>query len=402
MGVEFLRLLKYEAEASFATENGSHTWTDLRAVDPQITTAQMMHDLSENRQRITTGLSQVLGRRSEGSRLGFGLYLRGAYTALVSGATAVDDDLRKMLKLSLGGDDTGEGTVTVSGCTTTVIKVAAGRGAQFSAGQAIMVQDAGGTGVNQISIIESISTDDLTLKIALSNAVAAGKTVWNSITTYVDPSATATGQFQALGDDEADIWLLLGVVGGLTFQNILSIQDLPRALFDFFVSKWEKDSGTLAAGSFSSGDLLGTTEAMEIHWQDHGTSTRNLISCSQLDVVPGVTWTALNARGNGDTEQVDRIRMTGCAPTATLTADPAAALWTAFSAKTAKHLTIMFGRTAGSSWCIELPKVRISAAPPRGAHAEQIATQLQLRAFEDDCGAGTSALERSPIRIHRL
>lgn len=406
MGIDRLRLIQGELETAFATENGSHTWQDIRAIDPVLTRGQVMHDVMENKQRITQGVDQVLGRMSEGSRLAFGCYLRGDGVALDAAATPADDALQGLLKLALGGSSSGAGSVIDGAAsTTTVINVTAGHGVRFSAGAAIMVEDAGGAGINECSVIESISTDALTLKYALSNApVTAGKKVWNSYTAYVDPAATGTWQFTDIGDDNAEEWLALGCVGGIAIQDLLqsAAGQLARVNFDFHVTSWEQDTLALAAGTYDGADLLGTAEDMRIQYQTHGTTTRNLISVSSLDVVPGITWTPRASRGNGDVEHIDRIRMTGIAPTVTFTADPSAAYLAAHTARTAKSLFIMFGRTAGSSWIIELPKIKIQAPPPRANQAEQIAHQPSFRCHEDDCGTATTAMMRSPIRIHRL
>ena len=400
MGIERLRLVNGEVESSFATENGAHSWTSFRAIDPQVTPGQLMHDELENKARITQGIEQVLGRKSEGSRLSFGLYLRGDGDALTSGASPSDDALQSLLGDCMGGSRSGDGTTIASTSTTTVLECTHTSG--LAAGGACLVEDAGGSGINQIGLIESISGTSVTLKNALSNAPSTGKVVWGAYTSYVDPSATDTWQFRALGDAAADIWLLLGVIGGFGLANLLQINELARINFDLFCTSWEKDVATLDSGTFDGGDMLETSEAMEIHYQNHGTTTRNLISVSALEVNPGIVWTPLNARGNADVQHVDRIRMTQCTPTVNFTADPSSAFWTIHSARTAKYLAIMFGRTAGQSWCLELPNIKTMQAPARGSHAEQIATQCGFRCFEDDAGDADSALTRSPLRLHRL
>jgi hypothetical protein len=403
MGIARLRELTGESESTFGVENGAHSFADVRAFDVSLTNDQTMHDEMVNRARVTTVLEQVLGRKSANSRLGFSCYLRGDGVALASGATATDDTLQDLLTLAMGGTTSDEGG-TVSGATSTTIAidVQAGEGSRFGSGRAIMVEGTGPNGENEISIVESVTSDTLNLKIALTNAPTDGDNVWNSYTSYIDPSSTTSWQFQALGDDAADIWLALGCVGGFTLGNLLSIQDLPRIAFDLFVASWEKDSGTMAAGSYDGGDLLGTTEGMEIHYQTHANTTRNLISCSALDIVPNITWTPLNARGNADVQHVDRVRMTSVEPTASFTADPSSAFWTTHTAQTDKLLAVMFGRTPGQSWCIELPKIRISAAPQRAEHGEQVATTCNFRAYEDDAGGLSTALALSPFRLHRL
>lgn len=405
MGIDKLRALRGELETVFAVENDSHSWTDLRALDMSSTVAQQMHDRAEHKVRLAQQNAQVHGRKSEGSNVAFGLYLCGDGVALDTDATPANDTLQDLLELCMGGSASGAGSTAAADCTTTVINVQAGHGTRFAAGKAIMVEGTGPAGENEISIIESISTDALTLKIALSSAPSPDDEVWNSYTAYLDSSATATWQFQALHDDTALIFDLLGAVGRIALANILGVSDLPRVNFELQVTDWEvntDDDLSDVVGTYDGAAPLGTTEGMEVHWQTHGTSARNLISVSALEVDPGITWTLHAARGNGDRQHIQRAVMTGIAPTATFTADPLAAFWTVFTAKTEKILAIMFGRTAGSSWCIEVPRAVMSAVPVPGAHGEQPAQQITLRAHEDDCGDATTALMRSSIRIHRL
>jgi len=403
MGIARLRGVEYESESAFAVENGAHSWTDIHAIDAVMQTSQVAHPRAENKSRLTEKSPAVLGRKS-GSRLTFGHYLVGDGVPLTSAASPANDSLQNLLELSMGGSTSAAGSQTAAGCTTSVINVTAGQGSKFSAGMAIMVEDAGGAGINEMSIIESVSTDALTLKHALSNAPSSGLTVWNSYTAYLDPSATATGQFRCVRDHTASIWLALGAVGGFTLQDLLQFEagQLPKIMFDLLVTKWEQDTGALAAGSYDGADPLITSAGMECHYQTHGTATRNLISVSQINLGPGHTWTQLMARGNGDVEHVDRVRMTGVEPVVDFTADPSTAFLTAQAARTEKALALMFGRTPGSSWIIEIPKFTIDNPPEDAEHAEQNAQRVVGSWLEDDCGAADSALTRSPFRIHRL
>jgi hypothetical protein len=337
------------------------------------------------------------------SRLAFRRYLVGDGDALNTGAVPADDGTHLLLETAMGGGYSAAGsTILGAGATTTVLPVQVGHGARFRAGTAVMVEGTASDGTNEISVIQSVAGDSITLEYALSTAPADGESVWNSYTTYIDPSATATLQAQLLGEVAADQWLGLGVYGGFQLQNLLQLDDVAQLAFDLAVSKWEADTGTLAAGSYDGASPLGTNQDLQIQWQVHGTTTRNLISLSQLDVDPGITWTPLYARGNADKEHVDRVRMTACRPTATFTADVDSAFQTVFAAQTYQLLSIMFGRTPGSSWCVCIPRAKIAQVPARGIHAEQTATQVNLIACENDSDDASTALMRSPIFISRI
>lgn len=403
---EILRLLKIEEESVFATENGAHSWEDVRAIDPVIEYTRQVIRRRHRVQRLTMHQGRVLGRR--GGNLRFGHELVGAGTALAAGESPSNDTLQKLLKCSMGNSTSGEGsTINGGGATTTVLPVQVGDGANFSPGTAIMVEGTGDDGENEIRAVASISSDDITLEMALSNAPGDGDNVWNSYTAYIDPSATGTLQAQLIGEATADIWLAIGLIGGFSLENLLQLDDVAMAMFDFMITQWATDDATLAAGSYDETDPLGTAEEMEIQYQTHGTTTKSLISVSELTIDPRLAWNIKRARGNGDIEHADRVHMrggvaTGDGPTAQLRADIDADHMTAFEAGTKKFLMAAFGRTAGSSWAICLPRCSQSEVPGRTEHDGQTASRLTLEAEENDSGDASTAVMRSPMFISRL
>jgi hypothetical protein len=393
-------LLNGEYESAFCTENGSHSWFAQAAIDPILSRERQTHVRSEAQARVTQFPGHVLGRK--GGKLTFGRYLAGDGTALASGVSPTDDSLQELLEVCLGASTSAQGGTTTTGSTTTSIVLSTGHGSRFSAGAPIAVEDGGGTGIYQVSVIESISTDTLTLAWALSNAPATGKSVVNSYCAYVDPAATATYQFQMLGSNAADQFLALGCVGGFSFADLLGLSGPPVVNFDLGVTEWQTESGTLAAGTFDGADPIATNVQTTVLYGSHGTSTRSAISISDLTISPEIVWSPLYARGNADHEHVDRWRITSCRPTASFTADVASGYLTDYEAQTAKRLTVISGVTPGSITVIDIPRVVISALPTRASHAEQTATAVQLVAKEDDASTATTALMRSPIRIARL
>lgn len=381
-------------------ETNTHVWIDVAASDVELGRERQTHRRMERTQRLTQIQENVLGRR--GCTLSFGHYLQGDGVALDTGASAADDSFQTLLETVLGGGYAAAGSTCAAGSTTTVLNVQGGHGARFRAGTAILVEGTGHGGRNEMSVIRSVATDAITLEIALTNAPPATRNVWNSYTAYVDPAATATLQALLTGDASADVFLALGLAGGLTLSDLLQTDQIARAMFALTGARWETDVDTLAAATYDGADPLGTAEEVEICWEDHGTQTRSLISCSALDIVPGVTWTHLYARGNADVDHCDRVRLTKIEPTATLTADVDADFLTDYEAQTLKALTIMNGRTAGSSWCVCIPRCVVSAPPPRAVHGEQTANTIQIQARENDAGDASTALMRSPIFISRL
>ena len=388
----------YNAHCSLTSQ---HDWVDVHASDIELTREQQVHRRMERTQRLTQRQGNIHGRRS--CSLRFGHALQGDGVALDAEANPVDDSLQTLLNACLGGGYAAAGSTVLGGdATTTVIPVQEGHGVRFRAGTAVMVEGTGPGGRNEISWIEGVAADDITLAIALTAPPADGGAVWNSHTSYLDPAATTTLQSLLTGEAVADTFLVLGLAGGLTLEGLLQLEAPARALFELAGVRWETGVDTLAAGTYDGADPLGTGEDVEIHWQDHGASARSLLNCSALEIVPGVTWTQLMARGSEDREHVSRVRITRAEPTASFTADVDADFLADFTVQTEKMLLLANGRTPGSSWAVCLPRCRINAVPPRGEHGEQTASQVSIEALENDAGDASTALMRSPIFISRL
>jgi hypothetical protein len=304
----------------------------------------------------------------------------------------------------MGGDneDDRAGGIAQANGSTDFVPLSSTDASNFP-GTGVCMLTATGTGsVNEIVPFIK-SGNDLVLQIASSNSIATDAVVYNGFQTFINQSATATGQAQCIGED--DVWLMLGLHGGFAMSNLLQLEGTATFDFTFDAIDWEVDSASIAAGSFDSTSQLATNEDMEVHWQSYGTSTRNAIACSDLQINPNIIWTPHRCRGASDTEHADRVNMTGGAAngnaiTGQFTVDAAAAYQTDFAALTEKQLLVTFGRTPGSSWAIWLPRVVITSVPSPGAHMEQSARTVQFEAMGVSSDGGYNA--RSPMHIVRL
>jgi DNA-binding transcriptional regulator YdaS (Cro superfamily) len=404
MAIARLQLLKMAfTETSFCTENASAvTQYDIRANNLDFSIEQQAHERQHRVQRLTMKAGRVLGRKS--ARLGFSVDMVGDGVVLTASATPADDSLQLLLKRTLGNSSSAAGSLVAAGATSkTVIPTTASQGSRFPAGSLVMIASvtSGGVARNEIRPVASIGTSHIRLAIETTATATVGAKIYNSYSAYIDPSATSTMQAQIIGDDnDDDVFLALGVAGGVTFENLLQQEDVARAVFDLAVTKWETDTATIAAGSYDGADPLTTTEEMEVHYQTAGTATKNLINVTDLQVAPGVAWTPFIARGSSDREHVSRIVMTGVAPTVEFTADNDDAFLTIHAARTKKHMLLTFGRTAGSSWAIWMPNLDSGPqVPQRSESAEQTTKTVQLEAHE---GTGSTTLARSPIVVGRL
>ena len=115
---------------------------------------------------------------------------------------------------SLMGDKTVNSTEydTITGSTTTVIKVDTGEGSHFEIGQALLVKD--GTNGYSIANITSISGDDLTIAFALDNAPSSGINLGKAI--LYKPVGSGHPTFTA--------WKYAGNGGGIQMEKGCAIE----------------------------------------------------------------------------------------------------------------------------------------------------------------------------------
>ena len=212
---------------------------------------------------------------------------------------------------------------------------------------------------------------------------------------------TETMQFEAVGDDNADEFKLLGCVGPVGIENALGLDAPPMFSFNWQTTRWETDVLAFATPTFDGAAPVPTSDEVEILYGTHGTTTRTCLTLSALECDFGINWEALYARGCADVEHVARIVQTGARPTVTITPDIAAGYLSDYTAQTVKRLTYIYGTTPGKIVVVDFPRLRISAPPARAEHASQIAATVQFIADEDDA-LTTTAMGRSPVRITRL
>jgi hypothetical protein len=121
-----------------------------------------------------------------------------------SGVEGTAPNYSPFIKAAFGALQTnGTEYDTVSGSTTTVVKVNTGEGASFRVGQALLLKD--GTNGYEIRPIHSISGDDLTLGFKLANAPGTGVNLGKCVGYY--PASS--------GHDSLTVWRYIGNSGAI-------------------------------------------------------------------------------------------------------------------------------------------------------------------------------------------
>lgn len=393
-----------EPNGSFAVDNyssagsflavpamGVPTWSpDMPLLDPQ--TLQ---------QYIGGHVLQVHGPRSATLTVNVPLARHGILADTTTPSVDADQScLIRMLKSGLGGyDGDNQGSTSAAGSTASVINVQAGHGSRFFAGGALAWENP--TGQLEMREIESISTDAITLKHALSAGPANTDPIYNATTLYINEATPTSGQFRAIGKDADDAWSIRGCQLssiGLT----TAMGQIPVVALTYTCAEWvNMGSGSLAGVtyanhipiSFNSGEFL---------YQTVGTVTRNILGIREITWQPAVSWTPV--RSPSGTNTIASFEMAHASPMMQGSFSPYYADQTHHDAwvnRTKKHLALSIVDADDGGWLLTAPTTQLGpvTAPQdaEGLSAQIVPFRCLL---DEDTGAQTTALLRSPFRWH--
>lgn len=408
--VHSVQRLRVLSEASFAADGtgtlGNYTDVPMREGSGTMT---LMIDSLDPQTQVQSRVEyreEVLGKRS--ATLQFTLNLAPTGTAAASGISAVQGALGLLLKATYGGETLGTGT-TFTGGTATVPTVTSAAG--FLAGGAIAWTN--GSGVLEVREIESIAANSITLKHAFSAAPTNAQVAYAAATYSFTEDPQESLQFIVEGVEAQDRWVLLGgqAVGGVTLAVDPSGAALPSIQFSLTFAKW-LDS-TECAGSITS--TLGTAsytnynpivgQAGELRAFVVGASTlttSSVVHCSALSFAPKVVFVPVTSPSGTNT--IYRWRAGRVMPPVEgsfTTFFEDYTWWSARAAKSDYDIAYQMGQAAGSTVVITAPTVQI-VNPQRVADGNQLAGQaVAFKGRRDtDTGASTTALAKSPTRIH--
>jgi hypothetical protein len=401
--------LRVWSESSFATDGSgtlaNYTYVPFREGSATMTLTMDSLDPQQTVQSRVEYRKEVLGKRS--ATLQFTCNLAPTGTAAGSATAAVTGAMGTILKAVFGGENKGTGT-TFTGGTAAVPTVTSAAG--FAAGSAIGWVNA--SGILEVREIESISGTSITLKFPFSDAPANAEVAYASATYYFTEDPSESLQFLVEGVESTDRWLLLGgqAVGGVTLTIDPSGAALPSIAFNLTFADYKTSAetagsitGTLSDATYSNYQPI-VGYAGELRCIDVGAATlssASLIHCSALALTPKVVFVPVPSPSGTNT--VYRWRAGRAAPPAEgsfTTFFEDLTWWTARDNRTDKAVFYTMGTAAGSTVMVSEPTVQI-VNPQRAAAGELAGQTVAFKARRDtDVGVSTTALAKSPFRIH--
>lgn len=326
-------------------------------------------------------------------------YLAPDSTALNAAATPATPWLGTFLKALLGGEQSGAGSTVASSGSGTTVSVASGHGSRFAVGTWGLFEVSGALEPGRIS---AISTDALTLDLALSAAATSSGLVYNTYCYYPTESNVQTLSVQhALIGNSSHQWTLNGCTGGWDLK--LDRNGLLRVDFDLMAATWTGPSSqslTTTVGSNGMGSPWSMRDAVCI-LQAYNTTTRthyplHSISCkfdSGMEFIPEL----------GGTEGKTGVMRTKGREFVTLTirfqSDQARDA-TDWVSRTTLQCVVLVPQGSGTSkrWFIlDVPRAIIKGKPKLIKEGGFTLTEITLVSKINT--SGTTALARAPFRL---
>src|SRR5574342_126264 len=366
---------------------GVPTWSpDQPLLDPQ-TLQQYLHGHA----------LQVLGPRAGTLSVTVPL----ARTGILADTTtpSVDSDqsaIIRMLKSGFGGYDAdNQGSTSAAGSTSSVINVQAGQGSRFFSGGALGWVNS--SGILEMREIESVATDAITIKHALSAAPASTNPIYNATTIYLNEATPTSGQFRAIGKDADDAWSIRGAQIQ-SIQITTAMGQIPTLAITYQFAEWEnKGSGSLAGVTYSNFLPFAFNQA-EFQAPLVATSTRNIQCIRAVAWQLGLTWTPVRCPHGTNTIQSFMQAHASPVIQGTFGIYYEDQTWhNAWINRTKYHLALSMVDADDGGVLITVPTAQIGpvTAP---ADAEGLSGQtVSFRGLlDEDTGVPTTALLRSP------
>lgn len=404
-GVTRVRVIK---ETTFGTDlSGSiASFKDVRfnTFDARLT-QELLQD-QRAVQRFYAEPMDVLGRKA--AELTLGMHLEPLGTAIDNAAGALTDPNSAqgvLLKAMMGGWSYDAGSLCASGASSTGCTVTGGQGGRFLPGQVVFLPTGTGNTI-EARVIKTRSTDAITWKVATSSSIGVGEAVYNSHTFHMTDDPAESLQFVVESNERDDIWWLLGLAGGFSFD--LPLNALPTLTASLRGANWKHDDdigtplgsvSSLAVATLTDGDPVPFISS-EVLFEDATTTTRTPIDISAISISPNITFEPVSSPSgvNG----ILRYRARRQRPMITgsfTTYFETEGYWEKRDARTKMALTVQVGNVAGKVVFVELPCVQITDVQ-RADSEGLIGQTVSFKAMEDEYATDqTLEKRRSPMRI---
>lgn len=314
--------------------------------------------------------------------------------------------LMRILEVIFGAvaSTTNGGARTVqAGTTTSVLTVTAGRGNDFSPGDAVGVRVTGAAaGTMEVREVLSVTANTITVVEQFSALPVTGGTVYGAVTAYSIDDPTASLQFVLEGTEADDRRCFRGAQGTPKFELPVG-NEVPKISFDLKGSNWARlGSGSVSPASFGTLGLF-VPVFNELHYTTVSGTTvaRNVVDQSAQTWEPGIAYDEVRSGGRSSTNNILRMKRKPVKP-------PLKASFTSIfedgtfeterAAGTVKRMDLQLGNAPGSTILISCRSMQVvdveDAVHESGIGGQKVSLEGRIPS------AGTDARTRSVSVIH--
>lgn len=319
-----------------------------------------------------------------------------------------------LLGIAMGAQTYGTGTTIASTSTTTVLNVTSASG--LSEGGAVVLATGAG-GALECREIKTISSNVVTLKLALSSIPANASVVYACATFSLgnlDGSTVTSLQLLAEGYDALDRWLLKG--GQISSPPKLNLNPgtIPTIDMSWLFADHKNADGSETSMNPSSsaiGDqnytsaMINAVMDSELRIHTHGVTalTNTLIDVTQISINPNIAYEPhMTPGGVNNIKQWVRSRVDGPAVSGDFTLPYESVVWrTARAAQTAMGLFYQVGSSvAGGGFMVSVPHIIIDNFQREavgGLAGQRVGWYARL---DSQTNTNSTALQKSAMRIH--
>jgi len=346
--------------------------------------------------------------------LSFSTNLRGMILRGTSGVTSafVQEVGYPLIQTAFGDTSFGTGTTIASSSTTTVLNVTSAAG--LLAGQAIVCATGAG-GALECREIKSISTNAVTLKLALSSAPAVAAVVYACATFFfaaLDGGSALSLQAIVEGLGTTDRWLLKGGQISAPPAFKLAPGTIPTMDWAWMFASHAAANGTettmnlngaLADQNYSD---VGINAVMDSEFRIAPHSSSALagtdVHASEINIAPNIAYEPHTTPGGlNNIKQWVPSRVDGPPCTANFLLPYESTVWRAArDAETDYAMTYQVGSSvANGGFMVSVPRVVVDNFQ-REAVGGLAGQRVTMYARPDNQSSGTTALSISPLKLH--
>lgn len=416
-----LQRIRVFEESTFATDMSASiaSFQDVRAIGP-IDAALPPGFLKDDslRQRPYEDRKDIQGPRGR-AKFALKCYLMPSGVALTNASTAPAAPRTatgRILKAALaGGWFSDKGDLAVAASTTILVKATVGT--RFSAGRAICVPTGAG-GAYEMRVASGISVNDISLKMATTNAQTNGAAILNT-ETFCPGDPTILGGLQFVVESparKAIVWLRgAQLVGGFSLD--IPLKGLPILTLNIEAADWYRDheaavstplnGSSIAAATYTDGDPQPFIKSTLL-WGSAGVTTLGTLDIYEAKFTP--SWSCLEVTAPDGPNGIRGWYPDKPEPLGTFMfkcrVDDASPYNTGFFddmvARTDKQALIQIGNTAGNIYGIDLSRLQIIDVQDIGVQGNVRQWQVTCKVLEDTNATDmTTRLRTALWRLHQ-